>query len=66
MVALSGFASGCIFKPVRHSTTFFFSPKVTLAFFVNELHMSFSTMPSLISPWYNLCNTLWTDGLKPF
>jgi hypothetical protein len=39
---------------------------VTLAFFVNELHMSFSTMPSLISPWYNLCNTLWTDGLKPF
>ena len=32
--------------------TFFFSPEVTLAFFQNELLISFSTMPSLISSWY--------------
>ena len=48
--------------------TFFFSPEVTLAFLQNELLVSFSTMPSLISYWYIvlLCCILWTDGLKPF
>jgi len=52
-------------KYVRQSTTFFFTPEVTLAFFQNELLMSFSQC----LPWSVLgilCSTLWTDGLKPF
>ena len=35
-----------------------------LAFFQNELLLSFSTMPSLISSWFILCSTLRADGLK--